>query len=387
MTSSAAAPAPASSRLVERYFIVSADCHVNEPAELWAERIEPEFRQRIPRVEVDDAGQKWSIAEGLRPVRIKDFPTEFTQGQAFSLEARDLDLSQRGSPRPDIRNRHHDLDGVNAEVVYPNKGLLMWTSPDHRLSAAMCRVWNDWAQETFAGHRERILPVAAIAPGEVGVAVAEVQRVARLGFRSVFLPVQVAGQPYNLPLYDPLWAACQDADLPVAFHVGTGRDPRSATGNGGAVINYVVHALATAMEPLTQLCASGACERFPGLRFVTVECGIGWLAWALWAMDESYKKHDYWVSPKLPMLPSDYFRRQGWCTFCDDPIGIETRHWVGTERLLFGNDYPHHEGSWPNTEEVIRRTMGGLRDEERRMILGGNAAALYGIELPVRPGA
>ena len=84
---------------------------------------------------------------------------------------------------------------------------------------------------------------------------------------------------------------------------------------------------------------------------------------------------------------SDYFRRQGWCTFCDDPIGIETRHWVGTERLLFGNDYPHHEGSWPNTEEVIQRTMGGLGDEERRMILGGNAAALYGIEVPVGAGA
>jgi predicted TIM-barrel fold metal-dependent hydrolase len=372
----------ASGRLLERCFVVSADCHVNEPADLWATRIAPEFRERIPRVRVDADGTRWSVAEGLRPVRIKDFPREFTQGQAFSLEAGDLDLSQRGSADPAIRNAHHDLDGVDAEIVYPNKGLLMWTSPDHRLAAALCRVWNDWAVETFGAHSQRILPVAAVAPGDVPAAVREVQRVARLGLRSVFLPVQVAGQPYSLPLYDPLWAALQDAGLPVAFHVGTGRDPRSATGHGGAVINYVVHALATAMEPLTQLCASGVCERFPGLRFALVECGIGWLAWALWAMDESFVKHDFWVSPKLPLKPSEYFRRQGWCTFCDDPMGIATREWIGTERLLFGNDYPHHEGSWPHSEEVVRRTMGDLTDTERRLILGENAARLYGIPLP-----
>ena len=93
-------------RMLERYFVVSADCHVNEPADLWATRIEPEFRERIPRVRVDADGTKWSVAEGLRPVRIKDFPREFTQGQAFSLEAGDLDLSQRGSADPAIRNAH-----------------------------------------------------------------------------------------------------------------------------------------------------------------------------------------------------------------------------------------------------------------------------------------
>ena len=124
---------------------------------------------------------------------------------------------------------------------------------------------------------------------------------------------------------------------------------------------------------------TGACTQ-PG-RFVTVECGIGWLAWTLHAMDESYVKHSFWVAPKLPMKPSDYFRRQGWCTFSDDPMGLETRHWIGTDRLLFGNDYPHHEGSWPHTRDVVKQTMNSLSDEERRMVLGGNAARLYGFDL------
>ena len=381
-TTGASQPSSNAGRLVDQHFIVSSDCHVNEPATLWAERIAPQFRTRIPRVEVDADGQKWSVAEGLRPVRIKDFPREMTQGQAFSLEAHDLDQSQRGSADPAVRARHLDLDGIDVEIVYPNKGLLMWTSPDPALAAAMCQVWNDWAHERFAAHRQRTLPVACIAPGDVPGAVAEVHRVAALGYSSVFMPVQVQGHPYNQPHYDPLWAALQETGLPVNFHVGTGRDPRTATGHGGAVINYVVHALSTAMEPLTQLCASGVCERFPGLRFALVECGIGWLAWALWAMDESYVKHDFWVAPKLAMKPSDYFRRQGWCSFCDDPMGLATRAWIGTDRLLFGNDYPHHEGCWPDSEGVVRRTMADLTPAERQLVLGANAAQLYGIPVP-----
>jgi predicted TIM-barrel fold metal-dependent hydrolase len=374
-------PAPGSRQAAQRLFIVSADCHVNEPHDLWSDRIEPRFRKRLPRVETDAEGQKWSVAEGLRPVRIKNLPPEFSAGQAFSLEAKDLELASRGTADPLERLKHHALDGVDAEVIYPNKGLLMWTSPDHLLSGAMCRVWNDWVAEVFGAFRERQAPVGAIAPGDVPVAVREVQRCAALGLRTVFGPVIVPGQPYNLPVYDPLWAVLQETGLPIGFHVGTGRDPREATGNGGAVVNYV-RTLATALEPLTQLCASGVCERFPGLKFVTVECGIGWLAWALWAMDESYVKHDFWVQPKLQLKPSDYFRRQGWCTFSDDPVGIESRRWIGTERLLFGNDYPHHEGSWPRSAEVIARTMKDLTDAERRQVLGENAAKLYGFELP-----
>src|SRR5262249_39393698 len=96
---------------------------------------------------------------------------------------------------------------------------------------------------------------------------------------------------YHLPQFDPLWAAIAETGMPISFHVGTGKDPRTASGNGGAVINYVVHALSTAIEPVVQLCSSGALERHPDLRFVTVEAGIGWLAWTLWAADEGYHKH------------------------------------------------------------------------------------------------
>jgi len=371
-------PALADGDIRQRYFIVSSDCHVAEPPDLWQTRIDEQFRHRLPRVEVDENGVKWSVREGHRPVRIRD----------LKLEGEDLERSKAGSREPEIRWADHARDGIDAEIVYPNVGLMMWASPDAPMQTAMTRVWTDWVMEVFKNDLHRSAPAAAVAPLDVEAATAEVHRIAKMGFKHVMLPVQPGRDEkgrlvgYNLPMFDPLWAALQDEGLVVSFHVGTGKDPRTAAGNGGAVINYVVHALSPAMEPIVQLCAGGVLERFPELRFVTVEAGIGWLAWTLWAEDEAYQKHHMWAEPKLKMLPSEYWRRQGYATFQDDPMGIETRKWFGADRIMWGNDYPHHEGTWPHSDEAINRTMGDLTHEERKMILGETAAKVYGFRIP-----
>src|SRR5262249_58668356 len=133
----------------------------------------------------------------------------------------------------------------------------------------------------------------------------ELEVVAELGYHIVLLPVQVQDRPYNLSLSDPLWAAIQDAGMPISFHVGTGKDPRTATGNGGAIINYVWHALSTAIEPVVQFCASGVCERVPRLRFGTIEARLGWLGWAPLGMGEGYKEHHFSVAPQFALLSHD----------------------------------------------------------------------------------
>jgi predicted TIM-barrel fold metal-dependent hydrolase len=193
-------------------------------------------------------------------------------------------------------------------------------------------------------------PAAALATADLEGSLAEVQRVAALGFRILTLPCKpvwsghdVEHPNYNLPLFDPLWAAIQDADLAITFHVSTGRDPRASRGNGGAVINYVSHSLSPTIEPVANLCASGVLERFPRLRFATIEAGIGWLPWLLTAMDEAYLKHHFWVRPKLAK---------------------------------------HHEGTWPHSAEAIERTMGHLTDSARAKILGLNAAKLFRFTVP-----
>jgi predicted TIM-barrel fold metal-dependent hydrolase len=172
-----------------------------------------------------------------------------------------------------------------------------------------------------------------------------------------------------------MWAAIQDVDLPITFHVSTGRDPRAARKEGGAVINYVSHSLSPTIEPVASLCGSGVLERFPKVKFAAVESGIGWVPWALDAMDEAYRKHHLWAYPRLRKLPSEYFRSNGAATFQEDRAGLalaETFNLV--DNFMWANDYPHAEGTWPHSAEAIEREMGALSETSRAKILGLNAA-------------
>ena len=362
-----------------KYFMVSADTHANEPANLWRERIDAKYKSRLPRIEVDANGVRWSVMEGFRPQKLRE--------SQFAGE--DLLRSKAGAD-PEQRLRDLHADGVDAEVIFPNKGLSMWATTDPVFANAMCRVYNEWAWETFAKYNHVMSPLAAVATGDLDGAIAEIERTAALGFRGFTLPCKPNWGPhdaearnYNLPEFDRLWACVQATGKPITFHVSTGRDPRAARGDGGAVINYVAHSLAPTIEPVANLCASGVLERFPGIRFAAIEAGIGWVPWALVAMDEGYRKHHMWAFPKLKALPSEYFRRHGFASFQEDAAGLELVERFGLEDcFLWANDYPHHEGTWPHSAAAIERTMGGLTDVQRAKILGLNAARLFGFAVP-----
>tara|TARA_B100000949_G_scaffold206305_1_gene196935 strand:- start:296 stop:763 length:468 start_codon:yes stop_codon:yes gene_type:complete len=139
------------------------------------------------------------------------------------------------------------------------------------------------------------------------------------------------------------------------------------------------------MEPIANLCASGALDRFPDLRFGSVEAGIGWVPWAIWALDEAYRKHHMWVRPTLSKLPSDFFRSNGFATFQEDKPGLDLAREHGLiDNFMWANDYPHHEGTWPHSAEAIERTMGHLSDHERANVLGLNAARIFKFPIPER---
>ena len=362
-----------------KYFMVSTDGHVQEPADLWRTHIDKKFRERLPGVAVDAEGKKFQKTEGFRPLRIRN----------IEFQGEDLLRNQSGV-LPEDRIRDLAADGVDAEILFPNKGLTVWATPDPAFSQAMCRVWNEWAWEVFGSYNDRLSPMACVASADIPGAIQEIQRCAELGFRGLSLPCKpVWGAPdhehlnYNLPEFDSLWAAIQEVELPVTFHVSTGRDPRTSRGNGGAVINYAVHSLAPTMEPIANLCASGALDRFPGLRFGSVEAGIGWVPWAIWALDEAYRKHHMWVRPALSKLPSDFFRSNGFATFQEDKPGLDlAREHRLIDNFMWANDYPHHEGTWPHSAEAIERTMGHLSDHERANVLGLNAARIFKFPIP-----
>jgi len=364
-----------------KYFMVSTDGHVQEPSDLWRTRIEAKFRDRLPGIVVDTTGKQFQKTEGFRPLRLRD----------IKFEGEDLLRNQSGKT-PQERLDDLAADGVDCEILFPNKGLTIWATPDAEFSQAMCRVYNDWAWEIFGAFNDRLSPMACVASADIDGAIAEIRRCAKLGFRGLSLPCKpVWGPPdhealnYNLPQFDPLWACIQDVDLPITFHVSTGRDPRTSRGNGGAVINYAVHSLAPTMEPIANLCGSGVLDRFPKLVFGSVEAGIGWVAWALGALDEAYKKHHMWVRPKLSKLPSEFFKSNGFATFQEDKAGLDVAREHGlVDNFMWANDYPHHEGTWPHSAEAIERTMVNLSDDERAKILGLNAARVFKFDIPAR---
>ena len=365
-----------------KYFMVSADGHVHEPNDLWIERCDQKYQHRLPGITLGAKGEKYQKTDGFRePLKLRDIKFDGEDG-----------LRNRSGRTPEQRIVELAADGVDAEVLFPNKGLTIWATTDAGFSTAMCRAYNDWAWETFADFNQSLSPMAAIAPANLDTAIAEIERCAALGFRGLTLPCKpIWGPPdhedlnYNLREFDPMWSCITDVGLPVTFHVSTGRDPRTSRSRGGAVINYAVHSLAPMMEPLINICASGVAEAFPTLRFGSIEAGIGWVAWALQAMDEAYLKHHMFVRPKLELLPSEYFKRQGFASFQEDKVGLDLAREHGlVDNFMWANDLPHHEGTWPHSAAAIERTMGQLDDGERARILGLNAAEVFGFEIPER---
>jgi predicted TIM-barrel fold metal-dependent hydrolase len=362
-----------------KYLMISADCHCNEPSKLWWQRIDAKFRDRLPHVEVDEKGQKWMVVEGYQKSRIR------VRNIADAPKGGEDRLRGDAGRDPLDRIRDHRRDGIDGEIIFPNKGLAMFATQDSEFGMAQCRVWNDWAWETFGKYNDFMSPMASIMTSDIEMAIAEIKRVAKIGFRGVTLPCKPvwgahdARHPnYNLDLYDAMWAVIQDCDLPITFHVSTGRDPRAARHDGGAIINYVAHSLSPTVEPMTCMCSSGVLERFPKLRFALIECGIGWVPWALNAMDEAYRKHHLWAYPKLKQLPSEYFRQHGAATFQEDPAGLDlaVKNRL-VDNFMWANDYPHAEGTWPHSAQAIEREMGGLTDEQREKILGLNIAKMF----------
>lgn len=376
----------------EKYYIISVDSHLLPPKNLFHERLDERFVGKLPRVEMRD-GDRWLLIEGMRPEKL----------QSTSVEGDDLLRSEAGTDlygfltsdqtTVDLqRIEDQRRDGVDGEVIFPNGlALTMWGSADVSFVHAQCQVWNDWAWEVCEPFSYFCNPAAALATADIDASIAEVERVAKLGYRVLTLPCKPiwgASDPchinYNLPIYDRLWAAIQDHDLTITYHVSTGKDPRCARGNGGAIINYVVHSLAPTMEPIVGMCAGGVFDRFPKLRAGTIEANAAWIPWMLQSMDEAYKKHHMWVRPKLQKLPSEAFVSNCFASFGEDRAALELIEAFDLEEnLMWANDYPHHEGSWPHSPQAIERTFPDrLSEDTRRKILGLNAARIFRFDIP-----
>jgi predicted TIM-barrel fold metal-dependent hydrolase len=357
--------------------VISADSHVQEPPDLY-ERIPKAMRERAPR-RVERDGKIYMVVDGRKPRRIDLAEQRATQDD----QSREFRNDPSGGRNLSLRLHDLERDGIAAEVIYPNQSLALYMSPAPDYQLAVAQAYNDWASEHFAAHRQRFAPVGMVPVHDIASAVQEVERAAKLGFRSVKIPITQRARPYNRPEYEPLWAALAATGMVLAFHAFTNSEDEYPTDWGeeegfGGALDFMAMRMADGQHPVSQLISSGVCDRHPRLRFVIVECGAGWLAWLLYVLDEQVEKKHMWIRPILSLKPSEFFARQGFITFTDDPMALRNLPFTGADCLLWGSDYPHDEGSFPHSQAVIERTFAGLSALEKRKIVYDNAARLYG---------
>ncbi|NNN29243.1 amidohydrolase family protein [Streptomyces sp. S3(2020)] len=403
-------------------FVVSGDSHIIEPVDLFKTRLPKQLRERALWEE------EFTLDEPIVPgghTEFKKLHTIGFDGWTISKYRQIGGETPDGDPEHIIRDMN--LDGVDASVMFPNLSLFVLFTDDHELSMAHARVWNDYLVERYLPYKDRLRPTAAIPLTDVPEAVAEIERCARMGLGAILLP-EIPPLPYYAREYDPVWAAAQAHGLPVFIHVATGgvkvKEEVSGTaqtvrglmtamnmgkGNltddmvaGRTMGSAVGSAVAGPQGIIASLVGGGVCERFPDLHFNLIEYTAGWLVSFMGYMDKAWKTGtgqdpDWWLGfwddnrgpreqPSMgrlfaindqwpyPLKPTEYVRRQIHVQFADDPTAVKARHITGLSTVMWGNDYPHAEGTFRSSAECIAENFEGVPDEDRAAILGGTLA-------------
>ena len=364
--------------------IISADDHVNPPPTIYAERVPKQWRDRMPQV-VRRGEQDFLAFEGTE----KPF---FLLDGAAGVDARDVTLlaktkldGRRGGWDPEARLVDMDFDHVDAQVLFGSGsgGGVAIRTLQRPMQQVMMAAYNDWLAEHCSASPTRVVGIGELPIWDIDASIAEAKRCVKLGLRGVAIPPIAAfpespaeDKPYFHPSYDPLWAVLSDLNLGVHMHLGT-----RALGRGleeHLMISIAVNKSAMC-EPIAVFIFGGILQRFPNLKLVSVESGVGWMAFLLPWMDNTFDRHRYHTKSKLTEKPSFYFHRQVLGTFIEDEMGIRNRDIIGVDNIMWSSDYPHINSSWPESRSYIERHFCDCSDDEKRKMVGGNAAKLYGL--------
>jgi predicted TIM-barrel fold metal-dependent hydrolase len=352
---------------LDRERLISADSHVAVSLDAIRERVPAALRPAF-----DDA-----IAEQARA------DDELRGGRKLSLDDWDMEaMRDPGYRDPVARLAAMDRDGVDAEVLYSEVSAFRAFGLVAGDWKPISRAFSDHLAD-FASHDPDRLAVSYQVPIiDVPYAVAEVQRLAALGARSVHLPnfpSEVGLPDYHDERYHPLWGALQETGLSISQHLGNKNSlydvfQRDPTPQAAIFTSLPSFALA---EVIGWWILTGILERFPGLRVVFVEPNLYWIPGFLAQLDR--KADGRYDLPGLTLKPSEYFRRNMACTFLDDELGLGMRHLIGIENIMWSTDFPHPATTWPNSREVVARQFVGIPDDERALLCCGNAARLYNL--------
>jgi predicted TIM-barrel fold metal-dependent hydrolase len=377
-----------------RYNRISADSHLDlpwMPPELFVSEARAELKERMPYVVDGPDGPRWTarngasfgLVNGVGPAGQKYVPGKHARVDIMASTGL-YDDGKKGVRRvsdPHLRIKDMDRDGVDAEVIY---GILGAASrlEDREAANEMLRIYNDWLKDFCSHYPDRHIGLACLPYGDIDAAVAEVYRVAKMGLRGLELSCSWDMEPMWHPMWDPLWKAVNDVQLPLHFHTFPAVSNKVLSQHDGRVGRSVFFTVVSGFQMnliniLAAIMGANVLERFPNLRIAFGESGCGWIPYALDRMD--FEWEDRFRDLGLKMKPSDYWRRQCKATFQFDRIGAKLIEDMGEESLMWGSDYPHGDGVWPESSKYIEEQFGHLPPETTRKITCENAAKFYGL--------
>lgn len=377
--------------------IVSADSHMVEPGDLWKTRLDARFRDRAPEViRHPKSNTLLFVAEGTAPFPVASGFAAGRSGEELKeFLSQGYEAARPSGWDPVERIKDQEIDGVDAEVLYPTLGMMLFSVPDADLQRACFTAYNAWLAEFCRHEPKRLYGIGLVSLEDVALAVEDVERIAQQGMRGAMIwgsPPE--DRPYGDRAYDPFWQAVSEHGLPVSLHIITGRgrhaerlgrtaEKRTAVRrNAGVVYATVTHEI---QESLAALVFGGVLERFPELRIVSAENDVGWLPHFMYRMDHGFEKYGAMLPEKLSMRPSEVVSRQVLATFQDDPVGAATWKLFGEHNYMWASDFPHSDSTFPESHAWIDKNFDGVPDAVRRRIVYANAVELYRMDPEAGP--
>jgi predicted TIM-barrel fold metal-dependent hydrolase len=341
----------------------SGDSHATGETERWQEILPKSLAERMPRSVKDPSG---------------DFETVYVDGKSFRRQLPKIQrktdasgktigqlVSERGAQSLSDRLRDLDSEGIWSEVVYASLGLWENMLSDRSMIRDVARLQNEYlATEVAEKSGHRLVPTASVPVLDMQDTVAEIAHIADIGLKCVGLPVGIREgmADYNREYWEPLWSAAEEAGLVLGFHIGTDggeEGPVYFRGPGGAVLNYVETTYG-GQRTATKLVTSGALDRHPTLKILISEGGATWVPFLGDRMNEGYRQHGMFVRPTLSQLPKEILYRQVYTSFQHDETGPAALTAMGYNKVMWGSDYPHLEGTFGHSQKTLHELFDGV---------------------------
>lgn len=369
--------------------VISVDDHVVEPPHTFEGRLPERLADRAPRiVETPEGHQVWEF-EGERFTQVGMNAVAGRRPETVRIEPFRFDQMRPGCFDIDARVGDMDVNGVWASVNFPSQitgfcGRVFFQAEDRELGVACIRAWNDWLfEEWYQRHPTRIIPLGITFLADPAEAVAEIERNAERGFTSVTFPERphAIGLPslWDRQHWDPIIEACVRTDTVISLHVGSSGLSPMPPGSPGLQLGATLFG-----QQSLGACAEWLWSAYPAdhptLKIAMSEGGIGWVAMLLDRLDNLVDRSGYGLGWDL--RPAEVLQRNFWFCTLDDPSTIDTRHRIGVENIMVETDYPHGDGTWPDTQALLREVWGHIPPAELRAMCSENAAALYRHPLP-----